>query len=342
MKNKIILLIALLVLMYMFSCVFTPFNKKLRTRSIKNQINYLANLLEEGHDDELQMKYPEGKLFSNCLLALSIIEFCEKTRITEESYARIVDQCIIRIRSERALSNFDSEMIPSYGMFYRGWSNYLYSTYMQSNLIQFSELSNEIQRELVEAETEFSRIQSKGATILDSYPNAYWPADNLVGIASIKDDSLKSVWIQKVLTTTRHVSDLIHHAGGQETIVRGSSSAMIIYFLNKSDYPNLDNLYKAYDSLFVDNYSGIELVKENEDGSSQVDIDSGPILFGYGASATIMNIKTKASLHQRNAKTTWAAMNLLSLPINLFGKKFLLFKKEPMLDLFMLWSCVEL
>ena len=41
------------------------------------------------------------------------------------------------------------------------------------------------------------------------------------------------------------------------------------------------------------------------------DVDSGPIVFGYGASATIMNIKAQAVLGVPKAKNTWALINLL-------------------------------
>ena len=73
-----------------------------------------------------------------------------------------------------------------------------------------------------------------------------------------------------------------------------------------------------------------------------MDVDSGPVVFGYGASATVMNIKTQASRGNPKAKSTFAAMNLLGLPIHLFNKKYYLLKKEPMYDLFMLWGLVEL
>ena len=73
-----------------------------------------------------------------------------------------------------------------------------------------------------------------------------------------------------------------------------------------------------------------------------MDVDSGPVVLGYGASATIMNIKAQASLKSSKAKRTWAAMNIIGLPVNIFNRKFYIFKKEPMLDLFMLWGSVEL
>ena len=93
---------------------------------------------------------------------------------------------------------------------------------------------------------------------------------------------------------------------------------------------------------YIAQYLGIQLVKENENGSNSMDVDSGPVVFGYGASATIMNIKTQASLGNEKSRITWAVMNTLALPVNIFNKKYYLMKKEPMLDLFMLWGSTEL
>ena len=73
-----------------------------------------------------------------------------------------------------------------------------------------------------------------------------------------------------------------------------------------------------------------------------MDIDSGPVIFGHGTSATVMTVKTQASLGMINGKHSWAFMNLIGIPINLFGKKYYLLQQEPMLDLFLLWSAVEL
>lgn len=89
-------------------------------------------------------------------------------------------------------------------------------------------------------------------------------------------------------------------------------------------------------------YCGLQLVKENENGSNDSDYDSGPVIFGYGAAATIMNIKTQASLGDKNSTITWAFFNLISLPVNIFQSKYYLFQQEPMFDLFMLWSAVEM
>jgi hypothetical protein len=84
------------------------------------------------------------------------------------------------------------------------------------------------------------------------------------------------------------------------------------------------------------------LVKEYENASNEIDYDSGPIVCGFGAAATLMNIKNQSAFGNKNAKTTWAFFNSISCPINLLHYKFYLFQQEPMLDLFMLWAAVAL
>lgn len=106
--------------------------------------------------------------------------------------------------------------------------------------------------------------------------------------------------------------------------------------------PKIEEYSIQFKDIFADNYLGVQLIKENEDGSNMMDVDSGPVVLGYGSSATIMNIKTQASLGNSNSKFTYAAMNLISLPVNIFKKKYHIFKKEPMFDLFMLWGSTEI
>ncbi|TRX54796.1 hypothetical protein FNH22_18725 [Fulvivirga sp. M361] len=342
MIKKIIKFFGIVILVYVLLCLITPFNKTLRNRSIKNQINYLSNILDKGYDDKLQTRFPEGKLFSNCLLALSTIEYFNKNPQSDQKYANIVDHCIKRIQSERALGMFNPNLEPKYGMFYQGWSNLVYSKYAKSDLIKFSTISELVKNKSNEIESNFNQIQSDSLRIINTYVESNWPADNLIGISSIENDNLRNRWIELILSTSKHQSGLIHHAGSQKNTIRGSSTAMITYCLNKSGYSDIEKYNNKFEDIFIDNYLGVQLVKENEDGTNKMDVDSGPVLFGYGASATIMNIKTQASLGKSNAKTTWAAMNLISLPINLFRKKYLILKKEPMLDLFMLWSSTEL
>ena len=342
MQKRLLRYFLFIIVGYVIICLATPYNKALRNRAIKNQIHYLSELIGHGYDDKLQRQFPEGKLFSNALLALATIEYSDKNKIVNQSYAQIVDYCIIRMLSEKAKSIFSPDLTPSYGMFYNGWTNYVLQSYSKSRLFDLSKIQEQVKEnsEIIEQRLVFT--QSDSLRILETYTEANWPADNLIGIISLQDDSLRKQWIDKVLETARHPSGLIHHAGSDPGLIRGSSSAMITFCLSEIAYSDMDNYSQNYSDIFIDDYLGLLLVKENEDGSSQMDVDSGPVVFGYGASATVMNIKTQASRGNPKAKSTFAAMNLLGLPIHLFNKKYYLLKKEPMYDLFMLWGLVEL
>lgn len=94
---------------------------------------------------------------------------------------------------------------------------------------------------------------------------------------------------------------------------------------------------------YIDKYLGIQFVKEHFDkiGNGE-DIDSGPIVFGYGSVATIVNTKYQASRQNRKSQNTWAMLNSIGIPINLFGNKYYLFKQQLMYDIFMLWTSVEI
>jgi len=334
--------IGITIIIYVFICLITPYFNFLKHRSIENQICWLSEIMDNGYDDTLQSKFPEGKLFSNSILALSTIQYCDKNKIYDFKYSAIVDSCISRIQSKRTRRIFNSDMSPKYGIFYNGWSNLVYSKYKKSQLFKYSNLKSSIKDVSKKIEERIYQTQTDSLRILDTYIGSNWPADNLIGISSINNDSLKQIWIEKLFEETRHDSGLIHHAGSNERVIRGSSSAMMTYCLGLSDYSNIGKYNDLFHSIFIDEYLGVQLVKENEDASNSMDIDSGPVIFGYGASATIMNIKTQASLGNKKSKLTWAVMNTLGLSMNLFNKKYYLFKQEPMFDLFMLWGSTEL
>jgi len=330
------------LLLYFLTCVITPFNKALRNRSINNQIEYLDQILRKGYDDQLQNRFPEGKLFSNALFSLSILKYCEDNRTHDLKYSKIIDLNIERILSEQAKSHFNVNMNPSHGMFYTGWTNYVLKEYMNNPLFQFSKSKKEIKDYSKILETEILNIQRDSLQILDSYLEANWPADNLVGIASLNEKTVQKEWLELLLKTTEHPSELIHHSGSQPYEIRGSSQALMTFCLSEIRDEKVKSYNEHFKKIFVDEYLGVQLVKENEDGSNEMDYDSGPVVLGYGASATIMNIKTQASLGDGKSKRTWSLMNCISLPINLFGKKYYLFQQEPMFDIFMLWASVEL
>lgn len=326
----------------MLVCLITPYSETLRNRSIRNQISYIDEIMKNEFDDTLQKRFPEGKVFSNAIFSLAVIEFCEKNKNCTNKYAEIIDSNIKRILSKTALQPFNANMNPKYGIFYNGWTQFVLKNYQNSDLFKYSKIKYKVKNQYSIIEQRLLTEQYDSLRILDSYLGSNWPADNFIGLLTIEDENIREKWINKIFETSEHESGLVNHAGSQKGTIRGSSQAMITYCLNEVGYNKIEDYNKDFKNILVDEYLNIQLVKENEDGSNTMDVDSGPVVFGYGASATIMNIKAQASINNGKHKFTWAAMNTISCPINVLGKKYYLLKKEPMFDIFMLWGSVGL
>lgn len=332
--SRILILMVVVVLLLNF---ILPHNGFLLERSIDNQISFLEKKFSKQLDGQLQKVYPEGKLFSNLIFALSIIEY---SNYKDGLDAKIVDNSIFASISGKAKSNYEEHLLLPYGAFYNGWINFTLKKYVESKLIA----SSPNKEKIVELHRQFTerivKSQMDSVQLLDTYLGSIWPADNLLCIASLDEEynSLKKEWLSKIKLTSK--DELINHYGGDSTEVRGSSQALINYILLEIDADFSVKSNNKYKSRFEDKYMGISFIKEHESYDDFEDIDSGPIILGYGSVATIMNSKLKNRIKDKGYKTTFGFLNLLGIPINLFGNKYYLFGKEPMFDLFMLWSSV--
>jgi len=315
----------------------TPQFDFLLKRSIKNQISYLEDKFEKRLGNQLQKQYPEGELFSNLIFALSIIEYSEyKNGLSPE----IVEKLIFTSVSDEAKLNYRKNLPLPYGAFYNGWINYTLKKYIESDLIKNSINKERVFELYQEISDRIVLSQSESVQLLETYPNSIWPADNMVCIASLDKthEHLKREWLTKIRQQSKDT--LINHYGRNLGEIRGSSQALINYFLIEIDSTSAKNAHQEYKERFEDRILGISFIKEYESYENAPDIDSGPIILGYGSVSTIMNSKLKSRLKEKGYATTFGFLNTLGLPINLFGKKYYLFGQEPMFDIFMLWNSV--
>lgn len=336
--KKAFLFLLLIIVLYFLSSFILPQSSFFRNRSIKNQINYLENSFDEGLSEKLQARFPEGKLFGNLIYALSLIEYSNKIK---ENYSPQIEHAINRCITINAKASFQKNLLLPYGAFYCGWLNYTLKKYIacesfksSANRQKFIELHDDISRKI-------SIAQNDSITILDTYLNGKWPADNLVCIASLDEEysELKNKWLNLIYSKSQ--DELIHHFDHNRHLIRGSSQALIQYFLHDINPKKQSLSHKIYKERFIDKFFSISLVKEYEKPENKLqDVDSGPILFNYGSVATIMNNKLESTLNLKNHKNSFAFLNTLGIPVNLFGNKFYIMKKEPMFDIFMLWCAV--
>jgi hypothetical protein len=147
------------------------------------------------------------------------------------------------------------------------------------------------------------RVWLSPTFLLETYPDETYPVDNCAVMAGIAlhgratgaDHSrLIAAWTSAL---REHYVDpatgLLYQAADSGTgapldAPRGSGTCLGLYMLSFMDRQVSRQLYDAAASELVRNALGFGAVREYPSGVAEqrIDIDSGPIVFGYGASAT--------------------------------------------------------
>jgi len=332
--KRVTLFIAALVFLYVLTSWITPYVSTFQRNSFDRQVAYIYAQLRNGEDQKLQAIYPEGYLFAHAIFALSLIEHADQEGVYSKMIAGMVEESIMKMDSDQCRSRFQRSQELPYGAFYNGWLNFTLKKYKESPLFAFSvktALIDDLHEELTKA-----IVNSQSSLhILESYPGSSWPGDNLACIASLPDGNkeLRNSWVDLLQETSGDY--LIHHSNSDENEIRGSSQALTLYFLSHIETSKARSYEDEFRKRFVDSWLFVELVVEHEK-SNYSDIDSGPVLFGYGSVATIMHAKAQRALG-RPIPSTRGFLNTIGLPISIGGKKFYLFRNNLMFDIFMLW-----
>jgi hypothetical protein len=146
------------------------------------------------------------------------------------------------------------------------------------------------------------RLEASSTLLLETYPGQVYPADNSTVVASIAlhdratggdHGALLARWIERL--RRRYIdprTGLLYQAvdaatGSPTDAPRGSGTAVSQYFLSFVDPELARSLDEAIAAQLYREVLGFGLVREYPapvDG--RADIDSGPILFGFGTSVT--------------------------------------------------------
>lgn len=145
------------------------------------------------------------------------------------------------------------------------------------------------------------RVALDPTGIAETYPRERYPVDNAMGIAALRlrADTLGEPVPEVVDTWTRHVRDtyldpntglLVQYVppdGAATHPARGSGTLLAAYALTLAGDPLGADLYRAARTWLYGEIAGYGMMREYGPGESGAgDIDSGPIVLGYGVSPT--------------------------------------------------------
>lgn len=141
-------------------------------------------------------------------------------------------------------------------------------------------------------------IKKSPSMLLYTYPGQIYDVDNCVAIASIalhdratgsSNREIIDRWIAKCRSDFIDPSTgLLYQTDGPPG--RGSGTAFGLYCLSFADMNLSKSLYDALKTNLKGSFAGFGAVREFPGGRGAGDIDSGPVLLGYGLSATGFSI----------------------------------------------------
>lgn len=179
------------------------------------------------------------------------------------------------------------------------------------------------------------RLLAAPSGLVETYPGEIYPVDNAAGIAALAlaadaRGAPRSPAVARGLAAVRAAVDprtgllaqAVDAEGAPRDAARGSGTALAVYFLSYADPYLAADLWRAVRAGLMRNVLGFGVVLEYPEGTAgRGDIDSGPMLFGFGVAATGFSIG--ASRTQRDAAFTelYATAHLFGAPFDERGRR---------------------
>ncbi len=319
------------------------------------QLRHLKEKMHDGAAKEMQGLYPEGYVFMNALYGLSWAELPKDLAVESDLYQEAfteINWALSEIGSAEGKRVFNPNLDPAYGIFYLGWSNYLLGRKLQ--LLPPTERdSSEIEQFLENCEAIISALGNQQSPYLESYSRSCWPADMVVGMASVSLGSKMGAgvyqeelddWLNQIKQKPDALGLIPHSVewktAGVREAARGNSQSLILNFLIEIDEEFARNQFEIYKANFLDYRLFLPGIREHPKGADQDgDIDSGPVIWGIGGAASLVGQRTMG-LYGESAVAIGLrnSIETFGLGMTLKGKKSYLLGKLPIADAFIAWS----
>jgi len=314
------------------------------------QLEYLSEELP-ARADAMQKLFPEGRVFMLALYGgawVNVGRRAHQASVRERARfeCRRALQLLESPQSQRPFSVVAG--LP-HGMFYEAWTNWLRGGCLL--LEADTRLQAQSSGPLIAACARLAQAFAERGPFVESYPGAAWPADSVVGAASLSfcaefvDPRYRaslSSWLQAVRERLDPVTGLVPHAANLPG-ARGSSSALMCAFWPDIDREFAQSQYQKLLEQFPDALFGaLAAVREYPHGTDgPADVDSGPIITGISGPATVVMVAAaRGNGDVETALSLRRASEALGLPFEWSGRRRYGFGLLPIGEAFLAWSSV--
>lgn len=257
-----------------------------------------------------------------------------------------------QVNSAKGKSIFNSSLPIPYGVFYTGWNNYLLGKKLSIEDPHKRDTA-EIALYIRQSNSIVTALRNAKSPYPESYPNACWPSDATVAVASLTfEPGIRTPFFANdmkewVAAVKKHLDSngFIPHStdvsfGNVIKSSRGNSQALILNFLFDIDSAFAREQFHKYKTAFLTTRFGLPGLREFADEEwAEGDIDSGPVIFGIGGAASIVGLRTMIIFgEQKTAIGLRNSIEAFGMAITRNGEKKYLFGQIPMADAFFVWA----
>ncbi|MFN2299829.1 MAG: hypothetical protein ACK2UB_13360 [Anaerolineales bacterium] len=323
---------------------------------VEAQLRFIGGSLRAGSGDDMQNVFPEGYFFSHVLYGLTWVEVGIRQPTGAPLYQEAVREAewaLERLDSPPGRAPFEVSLLPPHGVFYVGWTSWLRGGVLMIQP-QADRPAVQVERFRADCRALADAFTASDTPFLSAYPGQAWPVDSVVAAAALRlYDTLYRPeftrildrWVGMARARLDPATGLLPHrvdaaTGGVLEGARGSSQSLIARFLIEVDPDWGRSQYSVFRDLFLAPFLGVPGVREYPPGVHGFgDVDSGPVVFGFSASATVVEIGAAQVQGDREvADAILSAGEAVGLPLEWNSRKAYAFGMLPVGDAFLAWA----
>ncbi|GAB3226042.1 hypothetical protein GCM10027346_07900 [Hymenobacter seoulensis] len=335
-------------------------------QEVRLRLNYLERVLRMGAGPNTELgkltaQNPEWGLFTLAFTGYALQNLAQQDSSWREEAAHYTELAIeqalsLPIRGAFEHGEFSTQATDTTGsVLYLGHLNLLLGCHRQLRPASaYIPLHNGISRALAR------RYAQDPSGCLESYTGMRWVPDNTVAIASLAlhsrltGSSYQQVvqrWVararrQYVLAPTQLLASRVDSLGKPEEAPRGSMVGWSIWFLTQTDSTFARQQYEHYRDAHSTNLGLMQPFREQAGRweTSIGDVDSGPLLLGYGIPATTFALADAVAMRDwRTARRIQRIIGLGSREVTgnsetRYGVRLVELDVSPLAESLLLWA----
>ena len=322
---------------------------------VRRQLAFVRGELADGAGDRAQQTFPEGYFFLHALYGLAWVDLGLREPAKRRASAlREARWAVSRLDSAAGRAPFSVDLVPSYGVFYRGWSNWLRGGVLSLQPADRRD-AEETARFVSDSADLAAAFDASATPYLAAYPGQAWPVDSTVAVASLRlHDALLPArfggtvgqWVARARQRLDPRTGLLPHrvdpgTGMPVEGARGTSQSIIERFLVDIDPAFAREQYTRFRDHFLARPLGLgPAVREYPHGTDgPADVDSGPLPLGISMSATVVTIGAAQAQGDRSLAAALANVGeFAGVPVDTPWTKRYAGGLVPVGDAFIAWS----